>query len=250
MYILCFLKYNVHYASSLPKSKIDEYKNAGVTRKDFSYKDIKCFLLIDTPRNYEIGYLNPHVFDMMYMGILPLLPAEHKFYHSVFTVVTDIMKDQSNKLRKVLSCILDKLQGINLIYLFGSQVRGAVGPMSDYDLGVLIDRNDDGPQVRSELSHALARKFQTKNIDVVILNSAPIELVDDKKYTIQVASFKTDLNANKEADSLKGKGFETSVLRKGSYSIVCVGKFQRKEEAKQFSRKLRNRYKDCLVRRL
>jgi len=87
-----FPKYNVHYTASLPKHKVDEYKNAGVTKKDFSWNDLKCFVLIDTPNNYEIGYLNPDVFDAMYMGSYPLLPEEHRFYHSVFPPVKNIMQ--------------------------------------------------------------------------------------------------------------------------------------------------------------
>lgn len=83
-------KYNASYTSSLPKTKIDEYRDAGVTKKEFTFKDIKCFMLIDTPRNYEIGYLNPDIFDIMQMGCFPLLPEEHRFYHSVFSVIEDI----------------------------------------------------------------------------------------------------------------------------------------------------------------
>jgi len=51
---------------------------------------MKCFMLIDTPRNYEIGYLNPNVFQAMYRGCFPLLPKDHRYYHSVFTVIEDI----------------------------------------------------------------------------------------------------------------------------------------------------------------
>lgn len=69
-------------------------------------------------------------------------------------------------------------------------------------------------------------------------------------YTIQVASFKLKRNAQKEASNLKDVGHETFVMSKGSYSIVCVGKFQQKTDAKEFSSRLKNRYRDCLVRRL
>jgi len=69
-------------------------------------------------------------------------------------------------------------------------------------------------------------------------------------YTIQVASFKKEKYARQEADALEKKGYESIVLPKGSHSIVCVGKFIRRMEAKVFSKKLRKKYKDCLVRRL
>jgi len=75
-------------------------------------------------------------------------------------------------------------------------------------------------------------------------------LNDSERFTIQVASFKLFRNASKEAETLQKKGFESFVLDKGKYSIVCVGKFTQKNEAKQFSGKLRQRYADFLVRRL
>ena len=85
-------RFKIHYTASLPKQKIDEYKNAGVTRREFSWSNLKCFVLIDTPKNYEIGYLNPDVFDAMYKGCFPLLPKEHRYYHSVFPVVRDVIQ--------------------------------------------------------------------------------------------------------------------------------------------------------------
>lgn len=83
-------KYNTHYMASLPKIKVEEYKDADCTKEEFTYLNMKCFMLIDTPRNYEIGYLNPNVFQAMYRGCFPMLPEEHRYYHSVFTVIRDI----------------------------------------------------------------------------------------------------------------------------------------------------------------
>lgn len=73
----------------------------------------------------------------------------------------------------------------------------------------------------------------------------------DDYYTIQVASFKLKKNAQKEADRLKGIGHDDAfVIPKGNYSIVCVGKFAKRIEARRFSNKLQKRYNDCLVRRM
>lgn len=112
-------KFNVSYSSSLPKPKIDEYKDAGVTKKEFAYKDMKCFILIDTPRNYEIGYLNPDVFDIISMGCFPMLPIEHRFYHSVFEVIKDIKFIPFNiqgweKVREVM--LLDMYNNIKTVF--------------------------------------------------------------------------------------------------------------------------------------
>lgn len=69
-------------------------------------------------------------------------------------------------------------------------------------------------------------------------------------FTIQVASFKQERDAQKEATLLKKKGYDIFILSKGKHSIVCVGKFAQKNAAKQFSNRLKNKYTDCLVRRL
>lgn len=70
------------------------------------------------------------------------------------------------------------------------------------------------------------------------------------KYTIQVASFKKRSSVDEEAKSLKGRGYEAVILPKGNYIILCVGKFGNREEAKGVLGKLKNKYKDCLIREL
>jgi len=83
-----------------------------------------------------------------------------------------------------------------------------------------------------------------------IESSGEEEILEEKIFTVQVASFKLRKSARIEADKLKERGYDIFVLEKGKYSIVCVGKFFQKEEAVEFSGKLKNRYNDCLVRRL
>ena len=72
----------------------------------------------------------------------------------------------------------------------------------------------------------------------------------DIAYTIQVASFKNKEHAHEEATALKRKGYEIFVMPKGNYSIVCVGKFLKKDQAHDTLSQLKKKYKDCLVRRL
>jgi len=69
---------------------------------------------------------------------------------------------------------LDSEPQVSLAYLFGSQADGTVGPLSDYDLGVLVEQ--PSADVRYRLSHALSRVLGTDRIDLVLLNDAPIEL--------------------------------------------------------------------------
>ena len=63
---------------------------------------------------------------------------------------------------------------VSLAYLFGSQVSGAIGPLSDYDLGVLVER--PSAELRYRLSHNTGRLMDTNRVDLVLLNEAPVEL--------------------------------------------------------------------------
>jgi predicted nucleotidyltransferase len=70
---------------------------------------------------------------------------------------------------------LSKNRQIVLGYLFGSQAQGQAGPMSDYDIAVLIAGEMDPPS-RHRLAHELACLLDVERVDLVILNRAPIEL--------------------------------------------------------------------------
>lgn len=69
-------------------------------------------------------------------------------------------------------------------------------------------------------------------------------------FTIQVASFKTRTNAQKEAEFLKKKGFTALIFNKGAYVILCVGNFPNKEAAQPLLSELNKRYGSCSIRRL
>jgi len=71
-------------------------------------------------------------------------------------------------------------------------------------------------------------------------------------YTVQVASYKSSNGAQKEAASLKQKGYnDVFIVSKGKYVILCIGSFQNKQEADVFGqKKLKSRYQDLRVRSL
>lgn len=84
----------------------------------------------------------------------------------------------------------------------------------------------------------------------VIARPAPAEKGVDKRYTVQVASYKSQSMAEKESADLKRKGLASFVAVKGNYSIVCVGNFSTQDQAKQMLTKLKKRYKDSTIRSL
>ncbi|OQB12080.1 MAG: Sporulation related domain protein [Candidatus Omnitrophica bacterium ADurb.Bin205] len=69
-------------------------------------------------------------------------------------------------------------------------------------------------------------------------------------YTVQVASFKTNVYAQKEVALLKKRGYKAVTLKKGEHIILCVGNFPGKEEAQALLSELNRYYKDCRIRRL
>ena len=79
-------------------------------------------------------------------------------------------------LNEQMHAIVEELPEIALVYLFGSQVTGQTGPLSDMDLAILLTPEADGRSVRASFAHAAAVALGTDRIDVILLNQAPIEL--------------------------------------------------------------------------
>ncbi|MBF0521565.1 MAG: SPOR domain-containing protein [Candidatus Omnitrophica bacterium] len=93
---------------------------------------------------------------------------------------------------------------------------------------------------------------QPQKVSPAVVTPPPKErdLLNDY-YTIQVASYKQNDRAQKEALKIKNSwGHETFVVVKGSYSIVCLGKFVKRDEAKLLAGRLKGKYTDYLIRRL
>ncbi len=69
-------------------------------------------------------------------------------------------------------------------------------------------------------------------------------------YTVQVASYTSEGFAKGRVDKLQSEGYEAFILQKGSYYIMCIGKFRDKKSAVLEMKKLRKLYSDCLVRKI
>jgi predicted nucleotidyltransferase len=85
------------------------------------------------------------------------------------------MMSQS-EISQILPGILVDFPGISLVYLFGSQVEGGTGPMSDFDLAIFEDSLEDDNIIQAQFQHALALALHTNRLDVVLLRRVPIEL--------------------------------------------------------------------------
>jgi hypothetical protein len=106
---------------------------------------------------------------------------------------------------------------------------------------LLVEEKDATPQepIQEAFIRPQAENNQNKEDDE-----------EAKLYRIQVASFCKEITAEKEAESLKDKGYSVLVLTKGKYAVVYVGGFKNENQAKETLQVLKKTYKDCILRRL
>ena len=80
-------------------------------------------------------------------------------------------KFSNTKIKKIFS---DE-NNISLAFIFGSQLKGKTGPLSDYDFAIFLTQKPSF-QFKYRLKNKLVNILNTKQVDLVILNDAPIEL--------------------------------------------------------------------------
>ncbi|MCR4407936.1 MAG: nucleotidyltransferase domain-containing protein [Anaerolineae bacterium] len=86
-----------------------------------------------------------------------------------------VPNEQNGDLRQAIAEHLAGNPQVTLGYLFGSQVQGHTGPLSDYDIAILV-AGEMSFSSRHRLAHELACLLEVERVDLVILNRAPIEL--------------------------------------------------------------------------
>lgn len=104
---------------------------------------------------------------------------------------------------------------------------------------------------------ALTPKLQAKETIAELKVIAParqeaaINKIDPLKgYTIQLASYKNQSSAQKEALNLKKRGLAAFILTRGGYAVLCVGNFPNREAARTQLSELQKQYQGCYIRRL
>ena len=75
------------------------------------------------------------------------------------------------------AALLNKREEVIFAYLFGGLARGSRNPLSDVDIAVFLERGRDGSNTRMSLFEALTDALGTSELDLLILNSAPISIV-------------------------------------------------------------------------
>lgn len=72
---------------------------------------------------------------------------------------------------------LERCEGIVFAYLFGGAGKERLDPLSDVDVAVYLDAGVEPGEAGLEVVGAATRHLGTDEVDVVILNTAPIALV-------------------------------------------------------------------------
>ncbi len=73
--------------------------------------------------------------------------------------------------------VLERDANVVFAYLFGGLARGKVTPLSDVDVAVYLNSQEDLPQYKLDLFDRLTDSLGTCEVDLVILNNASISLV-------------------------------------------------------------------------
>ncbi len=98
---------------------------------------------------------------------------------------------------------------------------------------------------------------QTRQKPVVVKAKTPVKasktiakaIPVGGNITVQVATYKNESFAQKEALDLKAKGYPTFLIKKGDFYLVCAGRFASLEQANIYLQKLQAKYRGSQIRR-
>jgi predicted nucleotidyltransferase len=128
-------------------------------------------------------------------------------------------------IRPIIRQVAVDMPALRLVYLFGSQVTGRTGPMSDYDFALLAARSADAERVQMAFVRDVSAQLgEAGEVDVVLLHRAPIELAYAVISQGQLL-FERDLATRVEYEAyvLGRYGDYLPVLRRQRREIVAGG---------------------------
>lgn len=173
------------------------------------------------------------------------------------------IRGYQNLIYILIAFILVSLLSFSLGVEKGKKLIAGVNP-SINDMRLLPQTENKGSlplagikeTVNKETASPAAMKKEEKGslgLNVETANEIKIkagENPDKTNYTIQVASISHGKYVNNELNKLKNKGYSAFSLTKGKYAVICIGRFNAKEEAQRYLTRLKNSYPDCQIRRL
>ena len=87
------------------------------------------------------------------------------------------------------------------------------------------------------------------NAGVVTVPKGSVAALGSQRFTLQAASYKSEAYARQDALALKAKGFQSFLIKKGDFWLVCLGQFATQENARAMLKKLPPKYLSSTVRR-
>ncbi len=111
----------------------------------------------------------------------------------------------TNEIKTIQDYVTQK--PVALVYLFGSQATGEVGPMSDYDFAVLFDQSVSSSErfdLKLDLINLFSGVVRTDKVDVVDLNAG------QTSFAFEATTKGICLFGNKQAqDDFEFRTFQT-----------------------------------------
>lgn len=142
------------------------------------------------------------------------------------------------------------------IIAFGLGVRhgGQLASGPDIEQGLDIHKTEVTPGQEKQVKNLTFEAPVSVKINTPVkeenIETKQQSAIQQGIYTIQVASFTNNIAAKKEAERLRKNGHNPLIQSKGKYTVVFIGSFKTKENAKTELSKLQKQYTDCFIRRL
>lgn len=114
-----------------------QHHKMGIHSADEGFmKDVKTTILIGTEQNYESGFLDTNIFELLENGVIPLLPEEHRWYHSVFGDMVIHGEDNVDYILKMydkiaFGCIFEIYENLS-VYLPECDVKNVAKRINSY----------------------------------------------------------------------------------------------------------------------
>ncbi len=148
--------------------------------------------------------------------------------------------------RVTITIRLERLIFISITALMVMLVIYALGVEKGKRL-VMVNRERAEKEEAKGMRQAMPEKSQ---IAAGVQEKLGEETAPPKQYAVQVATFRKKTSADEEVKRLEKYGHKINVIDAGDYYQVCVGEFISEGDANKMLKILRNRYKDCYVKKI
>jgi uncharacterized protein len=115
-----------------------------------------------------------------------------------------LQKDAPTRIPLVKKVISED-DNIVFAYIFGGLASGNLKPLSDMDIAVYLRETDSLAEYKLDLFHRITGAFGSNELDLVILNTAPVSIAGRILQNKQILADKNPLSRN---------SFESVTLRK------------------------------------